>query len=67
MYKRRAKGWIKHLDFMLLDVISMHIAMIIAFMVRHGWHAFVYRSESYRVLGLWMTVFSLLTAVLFRA
>ena len=65
MYKRRAKGWIKHLDFMILDVISMHIAMIIAFMVRHGWHAFVYRSESYRVLGMWMTVFSLLTAVLF--
>ena len=46
----------KHLDFMILDVIALHIAMIIAFMVRHGWHAFVYRSESYRVLGICLPV-----------
>ena len=65
MYKRRAKGWKKHLDFMILDVISLHIALIIAYMVRHGLHSFVYRSESYRTLGLWMTVFSFLAAVLF--
>lgn len=66
MYKRRAKGWKKHLDFMILDVISLHIALIIAYMIRHGVHSFVYNSESYRMLGLWMTIFSFLSATLFN-
>lgn len=36
MYKKSAQGWIKHLDFIILDLICLHIAFIIAYMMRHG-------------------------------
>lgn len=36
MYKRAAKGWLKHLDFMVLDLICLHVAFVMAYMVRHG-------------------------------
>jgi len=65
MYKRRAKGWKKHLDFIVLDVICMHISLVLAYVIRHGFH-FVYSSETYRTLGLWMTVFCILIAIMFN-
>ncbi|MDO4200324.1 MAG: sugar transferase [Clostridia bacterium] len=37
MYKRSAKGWAKHLDFILLDCFCLGISFIIAYCVRHGW------------------------------
>ncbi len=36
MYKKTAKGWLKHLDFMLVDILCLQIALIIAYMIRHG-------------------------------
>lgn len=36
MYRRKPKGWIKHLDFIILDLISLNIAYIIAYMLRQG-------------------------------
>ncbi|MDD2980780.1 MAG: sugar transferase [Hespellia sp.] len=38
MYKSNKKGWLKHLDFIVIDVICLQIAYCIAFMVRHGWY-----------------------------
>ena len=64
MYKRRATGWKKHLDFIALDVISLHIALILVYIFRNGPY-YVYSVENYRRLGLWMTVFSILAAILF--
>lgn len=65
MYKRRAKGWLKHFDFIILDVISLHLALILVYIFRHGPY-FVYSVEGYRRLGLWMTVFSILVAIMFN-
>lgn len=36
MYKKSAKGWLKHWDFILLDLICLQLAFLIAYMVRHG-------------------------------
>lgn len=36
MYGEKPKGWAKHMDFILLDVICLHIAFVLAFMTRHG-------------------------------
>ena len=36
MYKKRKKGWEKHLDFMLIDIFVIAAAFYIGFVVRHG-------------------------------
>ncbi len=36
MYKKRLRGWMKHMDFMLLDLISVEIAFILAYVYRFG-------------------------------
>lgn len=36
MYATKTKSWIKHLDFILLDVICLHVAFVLAYITRHG-------------------------------
>ena len=36
MYRKSEKGWLKHWDFILWDLICLQMAFLIAFMVRHG-------------------------------
>ena len=36
MYRRDAKGWLKHLDFMILDLIVLQVAFVLAYVLRHG-------------------------------
>lgn len=37
MYQKSKSSWIKHLDFIILDCLSMEAALIIAYLIRHGW------------------------------
>ena len=34
MYKKHSKGWLKHSDFVLLDLICMQAAFIIAYLLK---------------------------------
>ncbi|MCD7826886.1 MAG: sugar transferase [Clostridiaceae bacterium] len=36
MYKKRQKGWIKHADFLLLDLLCMCITFYLGYAARHG-------------------------------
>ena len=36
MYQKGAKGWLKHFDFMLLDLIVLQLSFLVAFQIRHG-------------------------------
>ena len=36
MYKGLVKGWMKHLDFLFLDVICLEISFLIAYIIRNG-------------------------------
>ena len=36
MYRRDAKGWLKHLDFMILDLIVLQISFVLAYVLWHG-------------------------------
>lgn len=66
MYRRATEGWAKHWDFILLDTICLQVAYIIAYWVRFGTDRFVYQHEEYRVVGLWLALFSVMAAVLFN-
>lgn len=50
MYKRNAQGWLKHLDFFILELISLQIAYILGVWLRlHEW---AYAETIYRNLGI---------------
>ena len=36
MYKRKKRGWAQHLDFMALDILTLEIALFLAFVMRVG-------------------------------
>ena len=41
MYKKSITGWIKHLDFIIIDLIALEISFLLAFTIRHDmsfWH-----------------------------
>ena len=38
MYRRDAKSWLKHIDFMILDLLVLQIAFVLSYTIRHGWH-----------------------------
>lgn len=50
MYKKSPQGWLKHWDFILLDIIVLQVAFIIAYFLRMGsgnpYENFLYRSEA---------------------
>lgn len=50
MYRKKAGGWLKHLDFMLLDMLCLQIAFMLAYAVRMG-PSSPYGDEAYRSIG----------------
>ena len=61
MYRRRIKGWMKHWDFILIDLLCLHLAYILASGLRLGaW--WPYGDRNYQALALVMTVIGVLEA-----
>ena len=55
MYAKKNQSWLKHGDFILLDILCLHIAFVLAYMVRHGF-ANPYADESYLNLAVVYTL-----------
>mgnify|MGYP000049017382 FL=1 len=51
MYRKKGRGWTKHIDFMLLDVLCMQIAFIVSYIWRFGLGN-PYIDEDYRILAV---------------
>lgn len=65
MYRKSAQGWIKHLDFIILDIICLHIAFVIAYAIRHGvWNPYVI--PIYRNIAFVMTIIDILVIIFFE-
>ena len=50
MYRKKGRGWTKHIDFMLLDVLCMQIAFIVSYIWRFGLNN-PYIDKDYRILA----------------
>lgn len=55
MYRQRTIGEPRHWNFIALDLISLQIAFILAYCIRHDWTS-PYLRESYRVISLLITM-----------
>ncbi len=63
MYQKQQRGWLKHFDFMVIDMLAVQLAFIVAYMLREG-GANPYRVTFYREMGILLGVFSLLTPLM---
>ena len=54
MYKRTSQSWLKHLDFILWDLLSLQVAFFLAFILREH-HFNPYVRPLYRNMGLYLT------------
>ena len=75
MYKRKEQGWLKHLDFIILDILFAQAALVLAYGWRFGWplgwpfgqnQRWVYDALIYRNLACWMAGFGAVIAVMFN-
>ncbi|MBO4360227.1 MAG: sugar transferase [Eubacteriaceae bacterium] len=66
MYKKYNLRWLKHLDFILLDVLCLHTAFIISYMIRHG-VSNPYAKEGYLMISVVFTIVDFLSAISFES
>ncbi len=66
MYKKSSTGWVKHLDFILLDALCLQIAFLVAYAYRFGFSRLAYRHEEYKTLAVLMFIFGVGVAILFN-
>lgn len=51
MYRKKGRGWTKHIDFMLIDIACIVIAFLISYVIRFGFNN-PYVDKDYRILGV---------------
>ena len=66
MYKRNAQGWLKHIDFILWDILVLQVAFILGFKYRHGWNLLPYDLPEYKSLAIVLVVVDILVAIIFN-
>ncbi|MCR2046557.1 sugar transferase [Acetatifactor muris] len=63
MYRKRAGGWLKHFDFILLDVLCLQAAFMLAYAVRMG-PSSPYGDGEYRGIGIVLLLAAVAAALL---
>lgn len=63
MYQNIVKGWAKHLDFTILDIVCLEVAFFISYLIRNGFPEGGL-SDQYQSM-IWAIVFVSLLAVFF--
>lgn len=65
MYRRILQGWQKHLDFIVLDLLCLHMAFILAYTMRMG-SGNPYKDLDYRNLAIVLTLIDISVLVCFN-
>ncbi len=52
MYKHTSMSWVKHIDFVLLDLLSLFISLFLAYLIRKPMPGHIFSSPMYRALVL---------------
>ena len=50
MYRKKGRGWTKHIDFMLIDIACIVIAFFISYVIRFGFNN-PYVDKDYRIIS----------------
>ena len=63
MYSNRSQGWLKHLDFIVLDVLCLCLSLYVAYGLRHGFGS-RYAAGQYVNIGIIMIVLDVMMTVI---
>lgn len=64
MYRKNTTGWLKHIDFIILDLICLQIAFVLAYFIRHG-NIHLYNDFLYRNMAIIIELTDLMVLLLF--
>ena len=64
MYRKNANGWLKHIDFMILDMICLQLAFIMAYFIKNG-NLNLYNDFLYRNMAIILEVADLMVLLIF--
>ena len=65
MYRRKNKGWLKHLDFIILDLLCLQVCFALAYFSRHGFRGNPHK-VIYQNMMLVLVLFEFIYAFFFR-
>lgn len=65
MYKKSPKGWLKHSDFILLDLICLQVAFVIAYLIRHQTGS-PYESQLYLNMAIFLELADIVVLFFFE-
>lgn len=63
MYQKFSQGWVKHFDFIVMDVFCVQISFFLAALLRHG--NFPYYDSVYSSTAIWLLLVDILVSILF--
>ena len=64
MYRKNAKGWLKHIDFIILDMICLQIAFVVAYFIKNG-NIHLYNNFLYRNMAIIIELADLMVLLIF--
>lgn len=65
MYNKTSNGWLKHVDFLILDVICLQLSFYIAYCIRHGVQN-MYANRLYAGMALVLLLVDVVVGLLFE-
>ena len=64
MYRKNANGWLKHIDFIIFDMICLQIAFVMAYFIKNG-NIHIYNNFLYRNMAIILEVADLMVLLIF--
>lgn len=64
MYRKNANGWLKHIDFMILDMICLQLAFMMAYFIKNG-NIHLYNNFLYRNMAIIIELADLMVLLIF--
>ena len=65
MYRRQSKGWLKHIDFIILDVVCLQLSFVIAYFIRNGIEN-LYDVQIYRNMAVIIALIDIIILVFYE-
>ena len=65
MYHRKAKGWIKNIDLILFNLVSLHLALMLSYYI-HIDNSLVYNNTRYLNISVIITMGAILSAIVMQ-
>lgn len=64
MYRKNANGWLKHIDFIILDMICLQIVFVLTYFIKNG-NIHLYNNFLYRNMAIMLEVADLMVLLIF--